>query len=98
MHVMPTKRGQTFGAVWRYPGTKRVVWRIRYRDASGRRILETLGTEPEWNRTRATGELRRRQVDVERQGYVRPDVVRLSEFAHEWLRDYVPTRGLKATT
>jgi len=95
---MPTKRGQTFGAVWRYPGTKGVVWRIRYRDASGRRILETLGPEPEWNGRRAAAELRRRQVDVERQGYVRPDVVRLSEFAHEWLRDYVPTRGLKATT
>lgn len=95
---MPTKRGQTFGAVWRYPGKKGVVWRIRYRDASGRRILETLGPEPEWNSRRSAAELRRRQVDVERQGYVRPDVVRLSEFAHEWLRDYVPTRGLKATT
>ncbi len=95
---MPTKRGQTFGAVWRYPGTKGVVWRIRYRDASGRRVMETLGPEPEWNATRAKAELKRRQVDVERAGYTRPDVVRLGDFAAEWLTDYLPTRGLKPTT
>lgn len=95
---MPTMRGQSFGAVWRYPGKRGVVWRIRYRDASGRRVLETLGPEPEWTARRAKAELRRRQVDVERAGYTRPDVVRLGDFAAEWLTDYLPTRGLKPTT
>ena len=95
---MPTARGQTFGAVWRYPGKRGVVWRIRYRDASGRRVLETLGPEPEWNARRAKAELKRRQVDVERAGYTRPDVVRLADFAAEWLSDYLPARRLKATT
>jgi len=91
-------RGQTFGAVWRYPGARGVVWRIRYRDASGRRVLETLGPEPEWNARRAKSELKRRQVDVERAGYTRPDVVRLGDFAAEWLDDYLPSRSLKPTT
>ena len=97
MPVMP-KKGQTFGAIWRYPGPRGIVWRIRYRDASGRRVLETLGPEPEWNRTRARAELKRRQVDVERAGYTRPEVVRLAEFARAWLSDYLPARGLKPTT
>jgi len=92
------KRGQTFGAVWRYPGARGVVWRIRYRDASGRRVMETLGPEPEWNASRAKAELKRRQVDVERAGYTRPDVVRLGDFAAEWLTDYLPARSLKPTT
>jgi len=97
MLVMP-KKGQTFGAVWRYPGARGVVWRIRYRDASGRRGMETLGTEPEWNRTRARAELKRRQVDVERAGYRRPDATRFHQFAQDWLVDYLPARGLKPTT
>ena len=69
-----------WGRVWRYEGTRGVVWRIRYRDASGRRVLETLGKEPAWNRKRAEPELRRRLVDVEREGYVaaREDHVRRS--------------------
>jgi integrase len=92
------RREQTFGAVWRYPGARGVVWRIRYRDASGRRVMETLGSEPEWNASRAKAELKRRQVDVERAGYTRPDRVRLCDFAAEWLDDYLPARRLKATT
>jgi hypothetical protein len=86
---MPNK-GHTFGAVWRYEGPRGVVWRIRYRDRSGRRVMETLGTEPEWNRTRARAELKRRQVDVERAGYQRPDVIRFDQFARDWLVDYLP--------
>src|SRR5207253_2626414 len=42
-----------WGRVWRYEGTRGVVWRIRYRDAAWRRALETLGREPEWDRERA---------------------------------------------
>src|SRR5680860_1040083 len=95
---MPTTKDQTFGAIWRYQGPRGTVWRIRYRDASGRRVLETLGAEPEWNKRKATAELRRRQVDVERAGYRRPEETRLAEFARAWLSDYLPARGLKPTT
>jgi integrase len=75
-----------------------VTWRIRYRDASGRRVLETLGKEPAWNRKRAEAELRKRLVDVERDGYRKPQRLTFAAFTERWLRDYLPARGLKRTT
>jgi integrase len=87
-----------WGRVWRYDGKRGTVWRIRYRDACGRRILETLGKEPTWNRTRAERELRRRLVDVERDGYRQPEPITFATFAQRWLADYLPGRGLKLTT
>src|SRR5438876_11376459 len=87
-----------WGRVWRYEGRRGVVWRIRYRDASGRRVLETLGKEPEWNRKRVESELRRRLVDVERDAYCAPDKLTFAQYADRWLSDYLPGRGLKLTT
>jgi integrase len=95
MSPTPTPK---WGRVWRYEGRRGVAWRIRYRDASGRRILETLGKEPAWNRKRAEAELRRRLVDVEREGYRRPERLLFADFAHRWLTEYLPGRGLKQTT
>jgi integrase len=87
-----------WGRVWRYEGPRGVVWRVRYRDASGRRVLETLGREPEWSRSRAEKELRRRLVDVEREGYRKPEKIIFAVFAERWLEDYLPSRNLKPTT
>jgi integrase len=87
-----------WGRVWRYEGKRGVVWRIRYRDASGRRILETLGKEPAWTRKKAETELRRRLVDVERDGYRAPDKQTFADFAERWQNDYLPGRALKLTT
>jgi integrase len=87
-----------WGRVWRYEGKRGVVWRIRYRDATGRRILETLGREPAWTRKRAQAELRRRLVDVERDGYQAPDKLTFADFAQRWRTEYLPGRGLKQTT
>ena len=92
-----SKRGK-WGRVWRYEGTRGVVWRIRYRDAAGRRVLETLGREPEWDRKRAEVELRRRLVDVERDGYRKPEKITFAVFAERWLTEYLPGRNLKPTT
>jgi integrase len=90
--------GAKWGRVWRYEGPRGVSWRIRYRDASGRRVLETLGKEPTWNRKRAEAELRKRLVDVERDGYRMPEKLTFAAFAERWLHDYLPARGLKRTT
>jgi integrase len=87
-----------WGRVWRYEGKRGVSWRIRYRDAAGKRVLETLGREPEWSRKRAEVELRRRLVDVEREGYRKPEKLTFALFAERWLADYLPGRGLKLTT
>jgi integrase len=82
----------------RYEGKRGVVWRIRYFDASGRRVLETLGKEPEWNRKRAEAELRQRLVDVERDGYKAPGKTLFGEFAAKWLDGYCEAHTLKRTT
>jgi len=95
---MSSRSEPKWGRVWRYEGPRGVRWRIRYRDASGRRVLETLGKEPLWNRKRAEAELRRRLVDVERAGYRKPERLLFADFAERWLGDYLPGRGLKLTT
>jgi integrase len=87
-----------WGKVWRYEGKRGVVWRIRYTDAAGKRVLETLGREPDWNRKRAEAELRARLVEVERNGYRKPERLTFAAFAERWLTDYLPGRGLKLTT
>ena len=51
-------------SVIRYQGKRGVVWRIKYRDASGRQVVETLGPEPAWNRRSAGRELTLRLADV----------------------------------
>jgi integrase len=87
------------GSVWRYQTkTDRVVWRIRYRDAAGRRILETLGPEPPWTKRRAQAELRARLVEVERDHYQRPTRTTFATFAAEWMHTAVPARSLKHST
>ena len=95
---MPALEQPKWGRVWRYQGTRGVVWRIRYQDATGRRVMETLGKEPAWDRKRAQQELRRRLVDVERDGYQKPEKLAFAEFAERWLEEYLPGRGLKLTT
>jgi integrase len=87
-----------WGAVWCYQGKRGTSWRIRYRDASGRRILETLGKEPHWSRAKAERELRRRLVDVERDNYTKPERTLFADFARQWLDEYLPGRALKLTT
>ncbi len=98
MSTVPGRNESTWGAVWCYRGKRGTVWRIRYRDASGRRILETLGKEPLWNRRLAERELRRRIVDVEQDGYCKPEKTTFAGFAEQWLEEYLPGRNLKLTT
>src|SRR5205807_9423909 len=59
--------------------------------------VEALGQEPALDRKRAQTELRRRLVDVERDGYRKPERTLFADFAQNWLHDYLPGRGLKLT-
>lgn len=96
--AVATSKQPKWGRVWRYEGTRGIVWRIRYQDATGRRVMETLGKEPAWNRKLAERELRRRLVDVERDGYRKPQKLTFQQFSERWLTDYLPGRNLKLTT
>jgi integrase len=84
-------------SVVRYEGKRGAVWRIRYRDAAGRQVQETLGPEPQWTERRAQRELGKRLAAVQ-EGYRKPDRTTFEEFAHRFVTDYLPGRNLKRTT
>lgn len=83
--------------VIRYEGKRAVVWRIKYRDALGRHIVETLGREPHWNRTKAERELGKRLAAVQ-DGFRKPDRITFAAFSERFLEEYLPGRNLKSTT
>lgn len=84
-------------SVVRYPGKRGAVWRIRYRDASGRQVQETLGPEPEWTERRAQRELGKRLAAVQ-EGFRKPNRTTFADFADRFVRDYLPGRNLKRST
>jgi integrase len=85
-------------AVICYEGERAVVWRIQYRDATGRYIKETLGPEPVWNRSKAERELGKRLAAVEEHGYRKPDKLTFDAFTKRFQEEYLPGRNLKPTT
>src|SRR6266571_2427634 len=73
-HVSPTPstdldlRGDLMprgAAVVRYEGKRGAVWRIKYRDAAGKQVLETLGPAPPWTERMAQRELGKRLAAVD---------------------------------
>ena len=87
------------GSVIRYKGARGEVFRIKYRDAAGRQVMETLGAAADgWNERKAQRELRNHMTDVERDGYRRLQPLSFTAFAERWQRDYLPGRNLKPST
>jgi integrase len=84
-------------AVVRYEGKRGAVWRIKYRDAAGKQVLETLGPEPRWTERMAQRELGKRLAAVD-EGFRKPDHVTFGDFADRFIRDYLPGRKLKQST
>jgi integrase len=86
-------------AIVKYTGRRGIVWRIKWTDASGKQIMETVGAARDGVTERdAEKLLRARLVDVEREGYRRPERVTFGEFADRWQADYLPARNLKPST
>jgi integrase len=82
----------------RRPGKRGVAWAIKYRDAAGRQVWETLGREPEWSEARAQRELGKRLQAVERDRWRKPERVTFAAFADRWEAGYLPGRNLKPST
>ena len=75
------------------------MFRLRYRDADGQRVLETLGAEADgWTATKAEEELRNRLVDVKRDRRRKLKPTTFADFAETWLETYPDARGLKDST
>jgi len=85
--------------VLRYEGARGVVWRVKYRDASGKQTMETLGPECEgWNRRKAEAELRERLVKVERRGWKRPRPITFNEYVDLWFSEGETRRSWRPRT
>ena len=84
-------------AVIRFEGKRGPVWRIKYSDAAGKQVQETLGPEPPWTERKAQRELGKRLAAVQ-EGFRKPDRTTFTAFTDRYIRDYLPGRNLKQTT
>jgi integrase len=74
--------------VVRYDGKRGTVWRIKYADADGKQVMETLGSEREgWTEKKARAELRERLVRVERRGWRRPASLTFVDYSKTWFEE-----------
>lgn len=75
-------------AVIVYEGKRGRVFRIKYADAAGTQVMETLGPERDgWDRPKAEAELRERLVRVQRKHYRRPKPLTFAEYRATWLEE-----------
>jgi integrase len=82
-----------------YDGKRGRVWRVKYRDAAGKQVMETVGAERDgMTRKRAEAELRERLVRVERAGYERPAPTRFEVYAETWFEESQGRRAWKPNT
>jgi integrase len=84
------------GSVIVYDGARGRSFRIRYSDASGKRVVETLRdckSEKEANAI-----LAERMTDVRRDGFRKPSRTKFSTFAAEWVDTYPTSAALKRST
>jgi integrase len=84
------------GCVVRYDGKRGVVWRLKYRDADGRQVMETLGSATDgWTRKRAEAELRERLVKIERRGWRKPAPLTFTDYSKTWFEESMSRRNWK---
>jgi len=85
-------------AVIRRQGKGGVTWAIKFRDAEGRHVWETLGRSPAWDEAKAQRELGKRLDTVERERWRKPVHVTFGDFAERFRGDYLPGRNLQPST
>ncbi len=83
--------------VIRYEGARGVVWRVKFSDADGRQVMETLGREPEWDRRKAERALGARLAEVER-GMRKPRRRTFNDLADEFEAVALAARPRKKST
>lgn len=82
-----------------YRGKRGTVFRIKYADAEGQQVMETLGPERDgWTRRKAEAELRDRLVKVEKRGWRKPAPLTFSAYAETWLEECAKRRSWKPLT
>lgn len=86
-------------AIVKYAGKRGTVFRVKYRDANGVQVMETLGrVEDGWTRRKAEAELRARLTAVHRDGHVKLKRMTFAGFAAGWLQTHADSKALKRST
>lgn len=86
-------------SVIEYHGKRGVVYRVKYVDADGVQVQETIGAERDGvTRKQAEAELRERLVRVERKHYRRPRALTFSEWSATWLEEAKRRRSWRPHT
>jgi integrase len=82
-----------------YRGKRGDVLRIRYQDASGALVNETLGAVADgWTRKRALAALEERRTDVRRDHLVKPAAETFAQVAEHWLATIPEIKNHRRTT
>jgi integrase len=86
-------------AVIRYDGKRGIVWRIKWTDADGKQVQETVGAERDGvTRKKAEIELRERLTRVDKKGYRRPKRVTFTDYSETWFSEGQTRRAWKPKT
>jgi integrase len=87
------------GCVVEYKGKRGKVFRIKYADASGKQVMETLGREADgWSKKQAKEVLGDRLSDVRRKGWRRPQPVTFREATCRWFEETEARKQWKPST
>jgi integrase len=87
------------GTVIRYEGVRGIVWRIQYRDGSGKQVKETVGAERDGvTEKRARQLLADRLSDVRRKAYRRPQPLTFKTYTERWFEESKLRRAWKPRT
>ncbi len=96
---MQTEPNRSRGGIVVYNGKRGRVFRVKYTDAAGVQVMETLGSEKDgWTRRKAEEELMVRLVKVKKHGYRRPSPLTFREYATLWFTEGEARRGWKPST
>jgi hypothetical protein len=81
-----------------YTGKRGKVFRVKYNDAAGTQIMETLGRESDgWTRKQAERELGVRLANVD-EGLTRETRETFAQFVADWRERWLPAQRLKPST
>jgi integrase len=82
-----------------YNGRDGKVFRVKYRDATGRQVMETVGTAATgMTRAKAAKIRRERVVKVEQKGWRKPAPLSFGQYADRWFAEGEVKRGWKPNT
>jgi hypothetical protein len=87
------------GSVIRYEGARGTTWRIKFRDATGRQVMESVGREADgWTERKAQRALGARLAEVEQTRWRKPGKTTFEVFAERFQTEVLPGRNLKPST